>query len=104
MAVELKPGARFRSAVCATEIVVIKAPTGAVDLRCGGRPVVPIGDASPAGLEAEPGFDGGTLIGKRYTDGTDAFEVLCSKGGTASLSVGAELLELKEAKPLPSSD
>lgn len=104
MAVELKPGARFRSAVCATEIVVIKAPTGPVDLRCGGHTVVPIGDESPAGLSAAPGFDGGTLIGKRYTDGTAELELLCSKGGASSLSVGAELLELKDAKPLPSSD
>ncbi len=104
MAVELKPGARFRSAVGGTEVVVIKAPAGAVDLQCGGHPVVPLGDEPPAGLAAEPGFDGDTLIGKRYTDGTDELELLCSKGGTASLSVGGELLVLKDAKPLPSSD
>jgi hypothetical protein len=104
VAVELRPGARFRSAVGETEVVVIKALAVAVDLRCGGHPMVPIGDDPPAGLSAEPGFDGGTLIGKRYTDGTDGFELLCSKGGTASLSVGEELLVLKDAKPLPSSD
>lgn len=104
MAVELRAGARFRSAVGETEVVVIKAPAGAVDLQLGGHPVVPIGDVPPAGLSAEPGFDGGTLIGKRYTDGTGELEVLCSKGGTASLSVGGELLVLKDAKPLPSSD
>ncbi|MGO8870726.1 MAG: hypothetical protein ACLQPH_04865 [Acidimicrobiales bacterium] len=104
MAVELKPGARFRSAVCETEVVVIKAPAGAVDLQCGGHPMVPIGDEPPAGLSAESGFDGGSQIGKRYTDGSNEFELLCSKGGTSSLSVGAELLVLKDAKPLPSSD
>ena len=104
VAVELKPGVRLRSAVGETEVVVIKTPTGAVDLKCGGHPVVPIGDEPPAGLSAEPGFDGGTLIGKRYTDGTGELELLCSKSGTASLSVGAKLLVLKDAKPLPSSD
>jgi hypothetical protein len=104
VAVELRPGLRFRSAVGETEVVVIKAPAGAVDLQCGGHPVVPIGDEPPAGTTAVPGFDGGTLIGKRYTDGTDELELLCSKGGTASLSVGTELLVLKDAKPLPSSD
>lgn len=104
MAVELKPGVRFRSAVGETEVVVIKAPAGAVDLRCGGHPVVPIGDEPPAGLSAEPGFDDHTLIGKRYTDGTGELELLCSKGGTGALSVGTELLVLKDAKPLPSSD
>jgi len=104
VAVELKPGARFRSAVCDTEVVVIKAPAGAVELRCGGHPVIPIGDEQPAGLLAEPGFDDGTLIGKRYTDGSDQLELLCSKGGTSSLSVGSQLLVIKSPKPLPSSD
>jgi hypothetical protein len=104
VAVELKPGARYRSAVGDTEVVVVKAPGGPVDLRCGGHPMVPIGDDPPAGLSAEAGFDGGTLIGKRYTEETGELELLCSKGGTASLSVGTELLVLKEAKPLPSSD
>jgi len=104
VAVELKPGARFRSAVCEAEAVVIKAPADPVDLQCGGHPMVPIGDEPPAGLSAVPGYDGGAQIGKRYTDGTDALELLCSKGGTSSLSVGAQLLVLKDAKPLPSSD
>jgi len=104
VAVELKPGVRFRSAVGETEVVVIKAPAGAVDLRCGGHPVVPIGDEPPAGLSAETGFDGDTLIGKRYTDATGELELLCSKGGAGALSAGTELLVLKDAKPLPSSD
>ena len=104
MGVELKPGARFRSAVGETEVVVIKAPDGAVDLRCGGHPVVPIGDDPPAGLSVEPGFDGDTLIGKRYTDATGTLELLCSKGGTGTLAAGTEVLGLKDAKPLPSSD
>jgi hypothetical protein len=104
VAVELKPGARFRSAVGETEVVVINPPAGAVDLRCGGHPVVPIGDEPPTGLTAESGFDEGSQIGKRYVDGADELELLCSKGGTASLSIGAELLVLKDAKPLPSSD
>ena len=104
MAVELKPGARFRSAVGETEVVVIKTPAGAQDLQCGGHPMVPIGDEPPAGSSAEPGFDEATLIGKRYTDGTGELELLCSKGGVGSLSVGTEILALKDAKPLPSSD
>jgi len=104
VAVELRPGARYRSAVGETEVVVVKAPAGAIDLRCGGHAMVPIGDAPPTGLSAEPGFDGDTLIGKRYTDVKGELELLCSKGGTASLSVDEELLVLKGAKPLPSSD
>jgi hypothetical protein len=101
---ELKIGGRLRSSVCEAEVVVIKAPDGALDVRCGGHPMVPVGDEPPAGLSAEAGFDGGLLIGKRYTDGSGELELLCTKAGTSSLSLGDELLELKDAKPLPSSD
>ena len=46
---------------------------------------------------------GGSLIGKRYTDGGE-LELLCSKAGDGSLAVGDADLEIKGAKPLPSSD
>ncbi|MGZ4694671.1 MAG: hypothetical protein ACXWBN_16470 [Acidimicrobiales bacterium] len=104
MGVELKPGARLRSCVCEAEAIVVKTPAADVDLLCGGHPMVPVGDECPAGLSAAPGFDGGLLIGKRYTDESGEIEVLCTKAGTSSLSLGDELLELKDAKPLPSSD
>jgi hypothetical protein len=102
--VELKPGTRLRSSVCEAEVVVVKAPAGEVDLRCGGHPLVPVGEDAPGGLVAEAGFDGGLLIGKRYTDEAGDLELLCSKAGTSSLSVGDTVLLLKDAKPLPSSD
>jgi len=49
-------------------------------------------------------FDTGTLIGKRYTTPDGDLEVLCTKAGGGSLSLGDTALELKAAKPLPSSD
>lgn len=104
MGVELKAGARLRSAVCDAEVVAVKAPPGEVDLRCGGHPMLPVADDRPEGLVAAPGFDGGLAIGKRYTDESGDLELLCTKAGTSSLSVGDELLGLKDAKPLPSSD
>jgi len=104
MGVELKPGARLHSCVCAAEVVAVKAPAGDVDLRCGGHPMVPVGEDGPEGLSVAPGFDGGLLIGKRYTDESGDIELLCTKAGTSSLSIGEALLELKDAKPLPSSD
>ena len=42
-------------------------------------------------------------MGKRYVDEGGA-EVLVTKAGAGSLSVGTTALELKEAKPLPASD
>ena len=101
---QLKPGTRLRSAAGTTEVVVVRAPAEPVDLRCGGLPMLP-NDA----LVGEPvaplaGFDAGTQIGKRYAADEPRVEVLCTKAGSDSLSIGEALLEVKGSKPLPSSD
>ena len=104
MAIDLTSGTRLRSSVCDAEVVIVKTPGGEVDLRCGGHPMVPV-DASPSeDLQAAPGFDEGVLIGKRYTDEAGELEVLCTKAGSSSLSIGDRVLMTKDAKPLPSSD
>ena len=100
---EVKPGTRLRSVADATEIIVVKAPKADVDLRCGGHPMAPI-DAPPGDAPVASGFDQGTLIGKRYAHDRAGLEVLCTVPGAGALSVGPELLELKQAKALPSSD
>ena len=102
MSVSLKAGAKFRSATDATEVVVVKG-AGDVDLRCGGQPMVPAGTDVADGAPAA-GFDGGTLMGKRYATEDGSLELLCVKPGDGSLSIGEELIGLKEAKPLPASD
>jgi hypothetical protein len=104
VAVEIKSGARFRSAVCDVEVIVVKSPGGELDLRCGGHPMVAIDADRPSGVAAEPGFEKGTLLGKRYTDESGDLELLCTKAGPSSLSVGVTPLDVKDAKPLPSSD
>jgi hypothetical protein len=104
MELELKPGARVRSVVCDTELIVVKSTGQPVDLRCGGQPVIPHGETPSEKLPVEPGFDEGTKIGKRYTDEAGALELLCTKGGAGSLSIADVRLQLKDAKPLPSSD
>ena len=103
MSLQLKPGSRYRSVTCNNEVVVVKAPADPVDLRCGGAPMVPIDDAGGDGPPAE-GFNAGTLVGKRYTDEGETIEVLVTKPGDGSLSIGDTLLNVKGAKPLPSSD
>ena len=45
----------------------------------------------------------GNLMGKRYVDENGA-EVLVTKAGKGTLSVGSTPLTIKEAKPLPASD
>ncbi len=104
MVTGIKPGARFRSSVCDAEVIVIKTPSPEADLRCGGVEMVPVGASKPDGVTATPGFDAGTQLGKRYTDEKGELELLCTKAGSSSLSLGDALLEIKAAKPLPSSD
>jgi hypothetical protein len=98
-----KAGLRLASVVCDTEVIVIKAPKDDLDLRCGGQPMVELGDVARTGEPVAP-FDAGTLIGKRYATADPAVEVLCTKAGAGSLSVGDTPLPAKEATPLPSSD
>lgn len=101
---KLKPGTRLRGVADSTEIVVVRTSADDVDLRCGGHPMVELHNDSKDSLELDVRFTGGTLLGKRYTDEGSTLELLCTKPGQGSLSVGDEALSLKEAKPLPSSD
>lgn len=100
----LKTGARMRSAVCATEVMVIQAPAGDVDVRCGGAPLVPLGTAVDAAAKPASDLAGGTQIGKRYVNAAGDLELLCTKPGQGTLSLAGEALAIKGAKPLPSSD
>jgi hypothetical protein len=101
--IELKAGTRLRSATDACEVVVVKAPGGPVDLRCGGHAFVAIdAEVTPQGVES--GLDAGTQLGKRYADEELGLEVLCTKAGEGSISVGDTVLAVKGAKPLPASD
>jgi hypothetical protein len=100
----LKLGSRYLSTVCDTQVMVIRTIPDALDLRCGGHPMVLAGGPAQKATAPEPDFAGGTLIGKRYIDEADRIELLCTKAGTGSLSLGAQHLLVKQAKALPSSD
>lgn len=97
----LGAGKRLKSAVCTAEIMVIAAPDGDVDIRCGGAPMTE-GDGNGGSIDAE--FAGGCAIGKRYVNEGGTLEVLCVKAGEGSLAVGAEGLVVKDAKKLPKTD
>jgi len=99
---QLRPGLRLNSAVSGAQVIVVRAPKGDVDVRCGGRPMV-TGDPPPT--DETCAADGeALLIGKRYSDSSGALELLCTKPGAGGLSVGDEPLVIKAAKPLPASD
>jgi hypothetical protein len=101
---DLKPGTRLKSAVCDTEVIVVRAPSEPVNLECGGHPLVAVGDDAPAGLTLDPDHSGGTPVGKRYAHEASGLELLATKAGAGSLSIDGVTLPLKDAKPLPSSD
>lgn len=98
----LSTGQRLKSAVCGTEIMVISAPAGDLELTCGG---VPMGDndGGNGGL-VDPNFASGTTIGKRYVTEDGELELLCVKPGDGSLAVGGTELKIKESKKLPKTD
>ena len=100
---EIKAGTRLRSAVCSTEVMVVAAPSGDLDLRCGGAAMLAIGE-EPSGGSPSADAANGTQLGKRYVNEAGDLEVLCIKPGDGSVGVGDALLQVKEAKPLPSSD
>ena len=100
----LKLGSRQKSAVCDTQVMVIRATAEPVDLRCGGVPMIEANADAPAGVVLDTAFAGGSLIGKRYIDAADKIELLCTKGGRGALSLGGVAFQVKQAKALPSSD
>jgi hypothetical protein len=100
----LKLGSRHKSAVCDTQVMVIRATAEPVDLRCGGVSMIEMTGTPPEGAALDPQHAGGALIGKRYINAADKIELLCTKGGQGSLAVGDETLDIKQAKALPSSD
>ncbi len=99
-----KAGTRLKSAVCSSELMIVVAPSGDVNLTCGGAPVIELDADAPAGAELDPSQKGGTQMGKRYTNEAGDIEILCTKPGEGGLAVDGVALEIKGAKPLPSSD
>ena len=98
----LKAGMVLKSAVCGAEIMVIRAAAEAVEITCGGAPMLAAGESGSA--ELDPNASQGALIGKRYIDGAGYFELLCTKGGKGGIAINGAPLEVKIAKALPSSD
>lgn len=99
----IKNGTRLQSQVCDTQVIIVRSADSLDDLRAGGAPMVPIGEEATSGLTLDDALSEGNLMGKRYVDENGA-EVLVTKAGKGTLSVGSTPLTIKEAKPLPASD
>ena len=103
----IKNGTRLQSQVCDTQVIVVRSADSLDDLRAGGVAMVPLDSQKIQRRlpirSLDPAFSEGNAMGKRYVDETGA-EVLVTKAGAGTLSVGTTALSLKEAKPLPASD
>ena len=96
----MKPGTKLKSTACDTEVMVIKGSN--IEVDCGGSHM---SDTAPeAKAELDSAFAEGTKVGKRYVDADATVELLCVKAGKGSLSIGGTALQIKDSKPLPSSD
>jgi hypothetical protein len=95
-------GTRWKSTACETQLIIVHAPNGSVDLKCGGYPVIPFGQE--VGEKSTPTSSGGTQVGKRYTDADSGLVVLVTMAGVGALAVGDTPLEPLQPKLLPSSD
>lgn len=100
---ELKVGQTLFGAQDQTAVIVVRAPKADVVVRCGDREMVSekpelreTGDDAAAG--------DGTVVGKRYIGLDGGLELLCIQPGPSPLSVDGQALEIKQARPLPSSD
>jgi hypothetical protein len=98
----LKPGTRLKSAVCDTQVMVIKSDGAEHDLRCGGVEVIEANAEGSGTLD--PAFSEGSMMGKRYVNEGETIELLCTKGGKGSLSLDGAPIQPKQAKALPTSD
>jgi hypothetical protein len=99
---ELKAGGRLFSSVCETQIIVIKGLAGDHELSCSGATMTSTATGGTGSLE--PQRAEGTVLGRRYVNADETFEVLCVKAGGGTLCLDDTKLIPKQAKALPSSD
>lgn len=67
---DLKPGTRWASQVCDTEVIVVRISTTEVTLECGGHPMTPVGAERSSDLALDFSYAQGSPIGKRFGDPT----------------------------------
>jgi hypothetical protein len=101
---DLKPGSRWRSAVCDAEVVVVRSPAVPVTFRIGGIGALPADAGRPAGAKPDAALAGGTLLGKRYADEVSGLEVLCTRAGAGTITVDGRRATVMTPRQLPASD
>jgi len=101
---DLRPGSRWRSAVCESEIIVVRAPAAPVLLCIGGAPVLAAGSDRPASGAPDSELAEGTLLGKRYADEISGLQLLCTRSGAGTITVAGRRATIMAPRKLPASD
>ncbi len=104
MSLTVKAGSRLYGATSTTELIVVKTPSAELDLTIGGQPALLDASGRTGATDIAEGHGGGAAMGKRYVDSSGGVELLCTKAGEGLPAVAGEVLQLKDAKPLPASD
>lgn len=99
---ELTPGLRLHSATSTAQVVIVKCPSGDVDLRCGGHPMSLTAVEAP--VPPSEGLDGELALGKRYGNADGSLLLLVTKPGVGTLAIAGDPLQLHDARALPASD
>jgi hypothetical protein len=99
---EIKAGAKLKSAVCETQVMIIKWPAGPHALSCGGAPMTLAAETGDGALDRAKAE--GSHVGWRYINADASLELLCVKSGVGTLYLDEVELTRKQAKALPSSD
>ncbi len=97
-----KAGTKLNSAVCDTQIMVLRICGDDMEITCGGELMQAEAVIQKGTLRSA--FAGGTLAGKRYVDEAESLEFLCTRGGDGTIAINGAALDIKQAKRLPSSD
>ncbi len=102
---KLKVGQALASTIDATKVIVTRAADGDVVVTCGGAEMLDPAESVTGSVgEPQEGQAGETVLGKRYMDEISGVELLCTSAGKGALAVDGNILVVKTAKPLPSSD
>lgn len=97
---QLRVGARLRSTTSVAELIIIRIPSGNVDIRCDGAQMVAVDSA----VEPRGDTSGEIQLGKRYCNDAGTVELLCTKPGSGVLTADGEPLGVKAPKAMPASD
>src|SRR5262245_56729025 len=72
----VRAGQKLHSAISDVQVVVVKAPSGDVEVGCGGQPMLGDDESAADGAAIDSALAEGPQLGKRYADEEVGIELL----------------------------